>query len=97
MRAPDRGRKLLADGADALCVHAAVVDANGEIVPDANPSVRLAVTGPGTLVMPGRMPAEAGIARAILRAGTVPGKIPDGRQTLAHPAFPFRVEIPPCR
>jgi beta-galactosidase len=98
LRAPELGRKLRADGADALFVYAEVVDAKGELVPDANPAVRFQTEGPGSLVTPDTMPAEAGIASALLRAGTKPGKVtltaaadglPPSRLSLTtHPQHP---------
>jgi beta-galactosidase len=75
LRAPELGRPLRGDGGDALLVYAEVVDASGEIVPDANVSVRFGTRGAGSIVTPATVPAEAGVASAILRAGTKPGPV----------------------
>jgi beta-galactosidase len=70
------GRPLAADGADAIFVRAQVVDAQGEIVPDANVPVRFTVDGPARIVSPSMSKSENdGVATVLLQAGTRPGKI----------------------
>lgn len=72
LRAPLLGREWAADGADALFVYADVVDAHGEVVPDSTAEVRFKLSGGARLVTPALTSAEAGIAAAILQAGTAP-------------------------
>lgn len=67
------GKPLAADGADAVFVRAAVVDAAGEIVPAATPSVTFEVTGAATLASEPSTAAQAGIATALIRATNQPG------------------------
>jgi beta-galactosidase len=62
----ENGRPLSADGSDAVFVRASVVDANGTVVPDATAPVTFAVTGAARLVTPPVLPAEAGIASALM-------------------------------
>jgi len=69
------GRALEADGADTIFVRASVLDASGTLVPTAEHCISFEVEGPGEIVGPRRMAAEAGIATVLLRAGTEPGEI----------------------
>lgn len=70
------GRELAADGADAIFVRAQVVDAQGEVVPDANLPVQFAVAGPARIVSPAEARSESdGVATMLLQAGTAPGEI----------------------
>ena len=70
------GRELAADGADAIFVRVQVVDAQGEVVPDASVPVQFAATGPGRILSPAEAKSENdGVATILLQAGTKPGKI----------------------
>lgn len=69
------GRKLVADGTDAVFVRAEVVDQRGEIVPTANEPVQFGVEGDATMISPPEMKAEAGVATMLMAAGHAPGKI----------------------
>lgn len=72
--------KLVADGVDFAVVRAAVVDANGTVVPGNDVPVRFAVHGPADLVgdeSVGANPvtASAGVAAALVRARRRPGRV----------------------
>ncbi|GAB2963720.1 glycoside hydrolase family 2 TIM barrel-domain containing protein [Hymenobacter coalescens] len=69
------GRDLTAGQNDAVFVYATVVDANGEPVPQASPAVRFVAEGPAELLGPSPVPAEAGTASALLRAGQGRGTV----------------------
>ena len=69
------GRSLEANGADAIFVYASVVDAAGTLVPRAEHPITFEVDGPAQVIGPTLVIAEAGIAPALLRAGTEPGTI----------------------
>jgi len=69
------GRALEANGADVIFVRASVVDAAGTVVPTAENCISFEVEGPGEIVGPTSVIAEAGIATALLRAGSQPGTI----------------------
>jgi beta-galactosidase len=75
LRAPTLGRALVADGSDALFVYAEIVDEAGQVVPDATMPVRFRLAGSGRLVGPAEVRAEAGIAAALMQAGTIPGAL----------------------
>ncbi len=69
-------RPLAADGADVVFVRAAILDKNGMVVPvNSLPSLNLTVTGPARLVATDSLHVEAGVASALLQAGTDPGAI----------------------
>ncbi|RPD48738.1 glycoside hydrolase family 2 protein [Hymenobacter sediminis] len=68
------GRDLRAGRQDAVFVYASVVDATGTVVPDATTSIRFTVQG-AELIGDNPVPAEAGIAAVLVRAGTKPGKV----------------------
>lgn len=69
------GRDLAADGADTIFVYARVLDEKGTLVPNASSPIRFEVSGPGGIVGPAAVDAEAGIATILLRAAAAPGKI----------------------
>lgn len=74
------GRGLAADGADWVRVYAKLCDGRGTVYPFADDEVTFAVEGEGALVGDasiGANPvhAEAGIATALVRASTRPGRI----------------------
>lgn len=54
---------------DVVFVYAAVVDANGTVLPDATAAIRFAATGDAALVGDNPVKAEAGIATALLQTG----------------------------
>lgn len=69
-------RPLAADGADAIFVRAAVCDASGNPVPGATNVVQFVVSGEGRLVSASAVPAEAGIATALVRSSALqPGRV----------------------
>ncbi|HEX8327231.1 MAG TPA: glycoside hydrolase family 2 TIM barrel-domain containing protein [Hymenobacter sp.] len=59
---------------DVLFVYAAVVDANGTVLPDATAAIRFAATG-GEVVGDTSVKAEAGIATALLKTGAEKGSV----------------------
>ena len=69
------GRNLAADGTDAVFVRAELVDQYGQIVPTADVSVHFTVQGPGNIISPVDMKAEAGVATMLLQAGHTAGQI----------------------
>ena len=69
------GRDLSADGADAVFVHAEVLDADGTLIWDAQPMVHFSVSGNATLIGGPELEAEAGVASVLVRAGLAPGII----------------------
>jgi beta-galactosidase len=70
------GRPLTADGADAIFVRAQVVDAQGEIVPNANVPVHFSLDGPARIVSPATANSENdGVATVLLQATMQRGKI----------------------
>ena len=80
LTADTAGRDLTADGSDWIRVYAHLVDSNGTTYPYGDDMVTFSVTGPGAIIGDASiganpMRAEAGIATALVRAGTTPGKI----------------------
>ena len=74
------GRALVADGADWVRVYARVTDSRGTTYPNGDSLVTFATDGPGQIVNDARIranpiQAEAGIATALVRAGSTPGVI----------------------
>jgi len=69
------GRDLVADGADAVFVHAEIRDADGTRVTTAKGAVSFTVNGDAALIGGPQRETEAGVASVLLRAGTTPGKI----------------------
>ncbi len=69
------GRALEASGADAIFVRASVVDAAGTLVPTAENCISFDLEGPGEIIGPMSVIAEAGIATIVVRAGTKPGTV----------------------
>ena len=69
------GKPLQADGADFVFVYVSVCDKNGQVVPDAKPTVTLSVTGAAEPLSADKRPAEAGIAPFMIRAKTLPGRV----------------------
>jgi beta-galactosidase len=65
----------LGDGEDLFFVYAAVVDANGTVVPNESRDIEFTVDGSGFLASPPVVTAEAGIAAALVRTTTEPGTI----------------------
>lgn len=79
------GRDLRAGRQDAVFVYASVVDANGTVVPDATLPIRFTVQG-AELIGDNPVPAEAGIAAALVRAGAQPGKVQVTAEAAGLPA-----------
>lgn len=69
------GRELVADGADAVFVHAEMRDANGTLVTTAKGTVDFTVTGDAVIIGGPQRAVEAGVASVLVRAGTTPGTI----------------------
>jgi hypothetical protein len=69
-------RPLAADGADLIFVRAEILDKNGTVVPrNTLPSLQFTVSSPAHVVKTDSMHVEAGVASALLQAGTNPGLI----------------------
>jgi beta-galactosidase len=80
LQADTTGHDLTADGSDFVRVYARLCDARGTTYPNGNDLVTFTVQGPGTIINDARIRAnpinaEAGIATALVRAGTTPGAI----------------------
>jgi beta-galactosidase len=74
------GRALTADGADWVRVYAKICDGRGTVHPFADDLVTFTVEGEGVVIGDASIganpvPAEAGIATALIRASTKPGKL----------------------
>jgi beta-galactosidase len=69
------GRKLAADGTDAVFVRAEVVDRNGEVVPTANSPVHFTLSGAAKMISQADMNAEAGVATLLIQSKDSAGKI----------------------
>jgi beta-galactosidase len=67
------GTDLQCDGADAVFLHAHVVDANGTLVPDAAPEVEFTIDGPAALI--GNIHVNGGVASTLLKANFQPGEV----------------------
>ncbi len=73
---PDLNGKALAAGKnDMIFIYAYITDKNGTVIPDAVNQVNFSVAGPGSIVGPSGIKAEAGIAAILLKARNKPGKI----------------------
>jgi len=87
LKADYSGRKLKADGADAIFVYATIVDKNGTPCAQKTLSVKFKLTGEAKLISPATVDTEAGIATALIQATEKPGNItvtatmPDGQQS----------------
>ncbi len=64
---------LMANGTDAIYVHAIVLDETGAVCTDFTGEVSFSTGGEVTLVGPARVRARAGLASAAVRAGMEPG------------------------
>ncbi len=69
------GKKLKADGADAVFVYAKICDAKGNVVSDAVNVISFKVIGNAKISSPKKLNAEAGIATALLQAGLKGGSV----------------------
>lgn len=69
------GVEVQADGADAITVHALVVDALGQRVPDYDGELTFRVRGSGRVVGAHRVRAVDGLASVTVRSVTVPGSV----------------------
>lgn len=75
-------RELTADGADIVMAYVQVVDRHGTILRDADPEVTFSAEGPAGIVGDGILPdanpirpVRHGVAPAMIRASTEPGRI----------------------
>lgn len=80
LEADTSGRDLTADGSDWIRVYAKITDARGTVHPFANNAVTFAVEGEGSLIGDpsigaNPVPAEAGIATALVRSTNQAGRI----------------------
>jgi fibronectin type 3 domain-containing protein len=66
---------LCADGGDARLVFVSVVDANGQVVPNATNTVNLSVSGHGRILGPPAIVMKGGQLAAWLQAGRVAGTV----------------------
>jgi len=74
--AETEGIPLKADGADAIFVHASLVDKNGTVMCLDNHSlITFNITGPGIIIGPNKIKTRGGIATVLVRANNIPGKI----------------------
>lgn len=71
----ESGKKLKADGADAVFVYAEICDKNGNILPESDLDIEFTVKGNARIIGPTTVKAEAGIATVLFQAGTKGGKI----------------------
>ena len=70
------GKALEAGTNDVVFVYASVVDEKGTVIPDAEHAIRFAIDGgEAELIGLNPMPAEAGIATILLKAGKKAGKV----------------------
>lgn len=102
LRLRPEGTTMRADLGDARLVFVDVVDANGTVVPTDNRQVRLAVTGPATIVGPTTITLKGGQLAAWIRPGRTAGAVTvtatatgltNGTATLTAQAVP---DLPPA-
>jgi len=75
LKADLSGKSLTHGKNDAIFMYAYITDKYGTVVPDAANLVKFSVEGPGVMVGPAEIKAEAGIATILLKAGDVTGEI----------------------
>ena len=75
------GRNFITDGSDILVAYAKVVDKNGTIIKDAKKNITFNIKGNASIIGDGKeieanpFPTEYGVAPALIKANTKPGKI----------------------
>lgn len=69
------GRPLQADGSDFVFVYVSICDRNGQVVPDAAPTVSLTVKGAAEMLPGGKRAAEAGTAPFMIRSKSAAGRV----------------------
>ena len=67
----ESGKKPQAKVNDVVFCYIAAVDENGTINPDFNDEITVTINGDTTIINPGMIKAEAGIATALLKIGTI--------------------------
>ncbi len=76
LTADTHGVPIKADGADVVFIRAAILDANNNLVANANNEIQFSVSGNALLIDSPVVKAEAGIATILLRSsGTKPGNV----------------------
>jgi hypothetical protein len=102
LRLRPEGTTMRADLGDARLVFVDVVDANGTVVPADNRQVRLAVTGPATIIGPTTITMKGGQLAVWIRPGRAAGTVTltatatgltNGMATLTAQAVP---DLPPA-
>ncbi len=74
--ADTEGQPLVADGADAIFVHAQITDAHGTIIClDNETTVHFSISSKGRILGPARVKVRGGIASIMVRAGNAPGTL----------------------
>jgi beta-galactosidase len=71
----ESNRPLVKGRNDVVFLYAAVIDANGTILPEASHEILFEVKGDAELIGNNPMEAEAGIATILLMAGNKGGKV----------------------
>ncbi len=71
----ESGKQIEKASNDIVFLHAAIIDVNGTIIPDAVNNILFSVNGDATLVGVNPIEAEAGIASILLKAGKNGGEI----------------------
>jgi beta-galactosidase len=75
LRVDYSGKALNAGQNDVVFVYAEVTDKNGTIVPDSTKEIEFKIDGDAAIIGLHKVPAEAGIATIVLRAGPNAGKL----------------------
>ncbi len=74
--ADTQGKSLIADGADAIFVHALITDENGTIMClDNETTIHFSISNNGKIIGPAMVKARGGIASVLIKANNRPGSI----------------------
>jgi beta-galactosidase len=87
------GKKLVSGKNDVAFVYARITDANGTVMPVAENKISFSVKGPGTIIGPTLIKAEAGIATILLKAGDKAGHITVIAKAEGLPVVSYSLEI----